>query len=244
MGWHLSGIPQINRCKKTVLDDGAVGPIRFDSTDAFSLDGERLILLSGIHGTDGAEYRTKHDTFTKIILHDVDSGPFGELLGPTWFEAFYKDGRIFTFGGIGGGDLGSRFEGDRSNMCPNQASGLLEVSTRNDPFMDAHFRDLAAQSFVVPSPQVVRFAWSLKSVRDRAGNTLEIFYDGYPPTQNAVPYSRLCTDAENFFNTALRSTTLPLFAASILSGKTATMCKRDSSQGYGWNRKNDYERFR
>jgi hypothetical protein len=60
---------------------------------------------------NGAEYRTKHDTFMKIVLHDVDSAPDGRILGPTWFEAFHKDGRIFTFGGIGSGDLGSRFEG-------------------------------------------------------------------------------------------------------------------------------------
>ena len=79
VGWSLSGISQITRGKKTMADDGALGPVRCDRTDPFYLDGERLVIVSGVHGTDGAEYRTKRDTFAKIILHDIDSS----ILGPT-----------------------------------------------------------------------------------------------------------------------------------------------------------------
>src|SRR5712672_718245 len=50
IGWSLSGIPQITRSRKTIADDGTEGPVRFDASDPFTLDGERFILVSGTHG--------------------------------------------------------------------------------------------------------------------------------------------------------------------------------------------------
>jgi RHS repeat-associated protein len=178
VGWSLSGISQITRSRKTIADDGVEGQIRFDKTDPFTLDGERLVLVSGTHGVDGAEYRTKRDTFTKIILHDVDSAPDGTILGPTWFEAFHKDGRICVFGGIGTGDLGSRFEGTAQQFVP-----LIFVPGSGTTDSDV-------QSSVDVGTSPVRFAWSLCSVRDRSGNMLLVYYDGFPSVQGAPPQSR------------------------------------------------------
>jgi len=168
VGWSLSGIPLITRCRKTIADDGAVRPIQFDSTDSFCLDGERLILVGGIAGTPGAEYRTKRDSFTKIILRDVDQ------LGPTVFEAFYKDGRIFTFGGLSDlgwlgippdpdltATFGSRFEGT--------AEQFVAVPIQGD--------DRAALDAVEIVKKSVRYAWSLCSIRDRYDNQLQVHYD-------------------------------------------------------------------
>jgi len=190
VGWSLNGIPQITRDKKTVADDGAIGPVSFDQSDPFYLDGERLVLVSGTHGLDGAQYRTKLDTFTKIILHDVDFESNGRMLGPTWFEAFYKDGRIFTFGGIGSGDLGSRFEGISTRYQPILGGWLPGSLVPNDPDQDHHERLRAALNALVPLEQTVRYAWSLSSIRDRAGNTLLIYYDGDPAGKSGFPTSR------------------------------------------------------
>src|SRR6185312_15173580 len=44
VGWTLGGIPQIRRSRNTFPDDGVEEPVRFDHTDPFTLDGERLVL--------------------------------------------------------------------------------------------------------------------------------------------------------------------------------------------------------
>ncbi len=176
VGWTLMGLHLIARSRKTIADDKAEGPVLFDKSDPFVLDGERLVLVSGTHGVDGAEYCTKRDTFTKIVLHDVDSAPDGHILGPTWFEAFHKDGRIFTFGGIGAGDLGSRFEGIAQLFEPVP----VPPTTPNKQ----------AQQSVLATNLMVRYAWALQSVRDRSGNTLIIYYDGYPFVPGAPPPPR------------------------------------------------------
>ncbi|MFG2695433.1 RHS repeat-associated core domain-containing protein [Kitasatospora sp. NPDC048407] len=176
VGWSLSGLPRITRRRRTIPDEGADGPIRYDSTDPFALDGEPLVLVGGTHGADGAEYRTKRDTFTKIVLHDVDTAPDGRPLGPTWFEAFQKDGRILTFGGLGREDLGSRFEGLAQVVTPVQVpEGTLPAAVR-----DA----------VAVSQQLVRYGWGLRSIRDRSGNELRITYQGYPFRPDLPPPER------------------------------------------------------
>jgi RHS repeat-associated protein len=176
VGWSLTGLPQITRSPRTIADDKAEGPVLFDKNDPFVLDGERLILVSGTHGVDGAEYGTKRDSFTKIILHDVDSAPEGHILGPTWFEAFHKDGRISSFGGIGAGDLGSRFEGNAQYFRP------VPVPAKTP--------DKQAQASVLSTVLMVRYGWGLKSIRDRSGNTLLVYYDGYPSQPGAPPPAR------------------------------------------------------
>ncbi|WP_329481564.1 hypothetical protein OG555_05375 [Kribbella sp. NBC_01484] len=183
VGWYLSGIPQIRRSRKTIADDGFEAPVRFDSSDPFTLDGERLVLVNGTHGVDGAEYRTKRDTFMKIILHDVDSAPDGRILGPTWFEAFHKDGRILTFGGIGSGDLGSRFEGIAQEFDPVPMP--RPIPDRTVPLTGQRW----AESVVI-SNRMVRDAWGLQSMRDRSGNMLIVYYEGYPFRPGAPPAAR------------------------------------------------------
>ena len=176
VGWSLTGIPRITRRRRTIADEGVEGPIRFDKDDPFALDGEPLVLVAGIHGVNGAEYRTKRDTFTKIILRDVNSAPDGHILGPTWFEAFHKDGRIFTFGGIGAGDLGSRFEGMAQELIPVPVPPTTP--------------DRQAQQSVAISNLMVRYAWGLQSVRDRSDNMLIVYYEGYPFAPGAPPLPR------------------------------------------------------
>src|SRR6266403_1826277 len=160
VGWALSGIPRIARAKKTIGYDGFDGPVRFDQNDAVTLDGERLVLVSGSYGVDNSEYRTTRDGFSRIILHDSDA------LGATWFEVFYKDGRVLRFGGVGGGDLGSRFEGTAQQFdgLPGAASSPTN------------------QQVQIATAQV-RFAWSLQSISDRSGNTLAVHYNRYLPSQ-------------------------------------------------------------
>ncbi|SAL52446.1 RHS repeat-associated core domain-containing protein [Caballeronia concitans] len=226
VGWILTGIPQIRRSRKTFPDDGVEEPIQFDQSDPFTFDGERLVLVGGVHGVDGAEYRTKRDTFTKIILHDVDSAPDGTILGPTWFEVFQKDGRIFVFGGVGGEDLGSRFEGTAQHLTPQ----ILIPTSQTTP------QDVWNSVYLTDVP--VRFAWSLSSVRDRAGNTLLIGYDGYPsnpggplPARDYVPTKMVYTGNQADGKPALRSVEFvwedrPDAQSTVMSGLRIPQNKR------------------
>src|SRR5215831_14646926 len=92
MGWSLSGLASINRCPQTFAQDGVRGGVNFDSNDRFCLDGQRLVVISGAYGADGAEYRTEIESFTRVISH----GTAGN--GPAWFEVHTKSGQIMEFG--------------------------------------------------------------------------------------------------------------------------------------------------
>ena len=95
VGWSVSGLPVIHRCPKTVAQDGSRGAINYDTNDRFCLDGQRLMVISGSYGTDGAEYRTEIDSFLKITSH----GSAGT--GPAYFIVKTKGGETMEFGGNG-----------------------------------------------------------------------------------------------------------------------------------------------
>ncbi|WP_253707510.1 FG-GAP-like repeat-containing protein [Bradyrhizobium sp. WD16] len=92
VGWSLAGLPSILRCSRTVAQDGVVGGVKFDANDRFCLEGQRLIVVSGTYGADGAEYRTEIDTYSRIVSH----GSAGA--GPAWFEVRTKSGQVMEFG--------------------------------------------------------------------------------------------------------------------------------------------------
>lgn len=161
VGWSLAGLSQITRGKQTIADDGGTDPVRFTETDRLYLDGERLILTGGTQGEENSEYRTKRDTFTKFVLHDIDSDGTN-ILGPTWFEAFQKDGRIFTYGGIGQGDLGSRFEGKTETFTPLPGAWLPGSLDPGNSINDQKLRDDAAMNYTTVSHQLVRYAWAVQ----------------------------------------------------------------------------------
>src|SRR5579872_1786304 len=92
IGWSLGGLPSIGRCPQTLAQDGALGAVTFSSSDRFCMDGQRLVLLSGTYGADGAQYRTEVETFSEIVSH----GTAGN--GPAWFEVHTKSGQIMQFG--------------------------------------------------------------------------------------------------------------------------------------------------
>ena len=101
LGWSLNGLPSIGRCPRSIAQDGYHGSVNYDDSgstqsainDRFCLDGQRLIVVGGIYGRDGSEYRTEIDGFSKIIAHG-DSG----INGPSWFEVHTKSGQTMEFG--------------------------------------------------------------------------------------------------------------------------------------------------
>ncbi len=92
-GWSLDGLSVISRCRQTLHQDGAAKPIGWDQSDRFCLDGQRLVVVSGIdYGSVGAEYRTEIDSFTTIVSIGGTPG------APDYFELQAKDGSISVYG--------------------------------------------------------------------------------------------------------------------------------------------------
>jgi hypothetical protein len=91
-GWSLSGLSAITRCPRTMAQDGVRGGVTFTSSDRFCLDGQRLVLVSGTYGSDGAVYRTELESFSKIVSY----GTAGS--GPAWFKVWTKAGVTFEYG--------------------------------------------------------------------------------------------------------------------------------------------------
>jgi len=92
MGWSVADLPAISRCARTVPQDGVRGGINYDGNDRFCLDGQRLVVISGAYGGDGAEYRTEREGFSKIVSYGSAGG------GPAWFKVWSKSGQIMELG--------------------------------------------------------------------------------------------------------------------------------------------------
>lgn len=114
MGWRLSGTSRITRCGKSVAQDNEASPVTFSATDAFCLDGQRLVAIHGQYGAAGTEYRTENESFARIISVDTDE------FGPERFEVFLRDGRVLSYGL----ENGSSFTGRRVLIRPIDETGI------------------------------------------------------------------------------------------------------------------------
>ncbi|MDH0864172.1 FG-GAP-like repeat-containing protein [Mitsuaria sp. GD03876] len=94
IGWRVSGLSQIGRCPKTIVQDGVRRGITLTPEDQFCLDGQRLLMVpgSGTHGAT-AEYRTQLDAQNKVQSFGSDPAK-----GPDYFEVRSKAGLILTYG--------------------------------------------------------------------------------------------------------------------------------------------------
>lgn len=93
VGWSMGGISAISRAPQTPAQDGKIHGVDMTFADRYSLDGQRLIALTGTDGYAGTDYRTEINSFTKV----VSNGQSGQ--GPATFTAWTKSGLIYTFGG-------------------------------------------------------------------------------------------------------------------------------------------------
>ena len=93
LGWSLNGISEITRCKRTLATDNLVHPVDLTAADAYCLNGERLILISGTDGAT-AEYRTEVESFQRVKSFGSNAA-----VGPDYWTVESRDGRIMTIGG-------------------------------------------------------------------------------------------------------------------------------------------------
>jgi hypothetical protein len=97
LGWALGGMSMITRCPRTLAQDGYIDSVKFLSTDAYCLDGHRLIPVKGLNGDAGTEYRTEIDAIDSI----TSSGSYtfyNSNGGPTNFTVKTKSGLTIFYG--------------------------------------------------------------------------------------------------------------------------------------------------
>ena len=87
-GWNLQGLSAISRCGSAKLIDGVNRPITYDANDHFCLDGQRLLLKSGIEGEPNSTYVTEIANQQLITYQSNDS-----------FTVEGKDKSLVTYGG-------------------------------------------------------------------------------------------------------------------------------------------------
>src|SRR3954470_10999541 len=64
IGWGLAGLSSIERCYRTIAQDGAGGAITRTNSDVFCLDGRRLRLTGGTYGAAGSTYGTEIEDYS------------------------------------------------------------------------------------------------------------------------------------------------------------------------------------
>ncbi len=93
VGWGLSGLSEIERCRGTVAQDGSSSAVTLTSADKFCLDGNRLRLTGTIaYGASGSTYQTEVETFARVTA----SGTAGN--GPAYFTVEAKNGLKYEYG--------------------------------------------------------------------------------------------------------------------------------------------------
>ncbi|MGV6825357.1 MAG: RHS repeat-associated core domain-containing protein, partial [bacterium] len=92
VGWSVSGLSSIHRCSQTLAQDGQRTAVELDSSDRFCIDGQRLLAVTGVYGSDHTEYRTEIDTFSKVVSYGNQGG------GPAYFKVWTKAGEIREYG--------------------------------------------------------------------------------------------------------------------------------------------------
>ena len=94
VGWALSGLSVIHRCSANFTTDGPSAPrgVNYTINDKFCMDGQRLVVVAGVYGAAGSEYRTEKESFTKVVAEGVAGN------GPASFVAYLKSGQIVRYG--------------------------------------------------------------------------------------------------------------------------------------------------
>ena len=75
-GAGLSGVSVITRCGASIANDGANRPVDLSINDKYCFNGQPLVVVQGQYGEADSEYRTKIETFEKIVaVGSTGSGP-------------------------------------------------------------------------------------------------------------------------------------------------------------------------
>jgi len=170
VGWSLEATSAITRCR-TSKESGDAGPhhptVLFPGSDGverdqYCLNGQRLILVGGTHGTAGAEYRTELDSMARIRIVDLT-----DVTGVAGAEAFVVDGKDGTATTFGGSKI------RKYNATADSDSNARLMANRASPV-----GSVAAGSAVM--------VWAQSRVEDTLGNHIDFLYNASGTTGEQV----------------------------------------------------------
>ncbi|MDD6209945.1 MAG: FG-GAP-like repeat-containing protein, partial [Bacteroidales bacterium] len=127
LGWSVTGFSVIKRIGKTHLYDGVTEEVKMDDTDNLSLDGQRLIRISGNNLQSGTKYRTEAESFQDITVKTVN--------GKLCIEIKDKAGKVYEYGTTAGSNIQLNQNSTSSTKVP--AIWLLsKVTDINGNYME------------------------------------------------------------------------------------------------------------
>jgi RHS repeat-associated protein len=106
VGWSLTGLSSITRCKAVPYADGFRGTIRFDGRDRLCLDGQRLVDTAGTYGRPGSLYHTELETWRLVAAGSsaCGSAPCSFTVtskgGVRWLYGTSPDSRVLAADGV------------------------------------------------------------------------------------------------------------------------------------------------
>jgi len=135
IGWHVGGLSRIERCPRTVAQDGQAGPVRQLQSDRFCLDGGRLVAVNGqAYGSAAAEYRTEVESYARVRT----VGTAGT--GPQQFVVEAADGLVREYGATADSriDVGGMWT---AGSATARVWALSRVRDRSGNTIDFHYAE-------------------------------------------------------------------------------------------------------
>ncbi len=121
-GWNIIGLSSISATPHSrYFDTTNISGINVDTNDAYSIDGERLLLKSGTNGRKNAEYVTEQEKYCKIKIDSAFANT------PKSFIVTKPNGSIYRYGSTTNGIL--RYPNSNSN---NAIGWLLDYAEDKD----------------------------------------------------------------------------------------------------------------
>jgi RHS repeat-associated protein len=147
VGWNLSAVSSIERCRRTKHQDGDNTEVNFtggNAGDRFCIAGNRLRLttVGGTYGAANTTYQTEFADFARITaLGQVGAGG----TGPLSFKVETKSGLIYEYGN----DVGSKVTAGAGSTILRWM--LNKVSDRSGNNYVVSYNNTAGQGFAVPN---------------------------------------------------------------------------------------------
>jgi len=192
IGWSISGLSQIARCPRTLVQDGVLSRVTRTSADPFCLDGQRLVVTNGVaYGSAGAEYRTEIESFARI------RSLTGASAGPQSFIVESPDGRTYEYGAT----ADSRIDGSAAAQPPNTALiwALNRIRDRSGNVIDFTYSEGPGLAFRIaairynsnPSAGVAPSHEIAFVYENRPNNEVDISYVAGTPVREVLRLDRV-----------------------------------------------------
>lgn len=198
LGWGVQASSAITRCSKTIEQDGFLQGVQLKDTDSFCLDGQRLMLVSGQNGVDGAQYRKEIDDASVITVVGQANGG-----GPGAFKVETKAGETFYFGD-----------------AYTQAGKNFVTASNTNNHDDSYQVALSNGNEVIHS-------WSLKAIEDVVGNYISFHYVKNNEEQylSSIDYSGHANGALPYKKVSFEYTDRPFPKKGIVYGSAVSQTK-------------------